>query len=91
MVKLSELTTFKEIISQFLVLADLWLILLLLIFKSSAIRTLLGRRRKKKEKTEHLSLWLPLWHDRNTTKCYISFQGDWFFVAGCKKYLKQSD
>lgn len=49
MVKLSELTTFKEIISQFLVLADLGLILLLLILNSSAISTLLGRRRKKRK------------------------------------------
>lgn len=54
-VKLSELTTFKEIISKFLVLADLGLILLLLIFNSSTIRTLLERR-KKKEKNPTLKL-----------------------------------
>lgn len=54
MVKLSELTTFKEIISQFLVLADLESILLLLILNSSTISALLERIKKKTPKNPTL-------------------------------------
>lgn len=57
MVKLSELTTFKEIISQFLVLADLESILLLLILNSSTISALLERIKKKKTKKPNTSIY----------------------------------
>lgn len=89
-VKLLQQTTLKKIISKFQFLADFGLILLLLIFNLSTVRTLLESGGWGVWKPQWL---VPSWHDRNIAKHYTSFQGDCFSGTGLKsnKYLKQWD
>lgn len=78
-VKLLQQTTLKKIISKFQFLADFGLILLLLIFNLSTVRTLLESGGWGVWKPQWL---VPSWHDRNIAKHYTSFKGTVFLVQG---------